>query len=504
MKIAYFTESILPHVDGVSLTLARLFATLERQGVDFRIFAPLKPGPDISWADRVRRVRSVAFPLYRDYRVSLPWGHGLAQLLDQDPPDLIHVVSPTPMAVWAQSYGAKRGIPVVASFHTDFVSYFRYYHVRPLEGFGWDMLRRFYNRCRATYAPSHSTVRQLQRRGIHGVQLWSRESTCSASIPGVVILPCALLPAPRAIHRCSFCGPSGPRKDLVDLVRIHQQIKHAHRLVLVGDGPMRAELEAALPDAYFAGHQSGEMLARWFASADVFVFPSTTETFGNVVLEGFASGLPAVVADRGGPPDLADGGVTGLVARPNDPADFARCVDELLADPERRRAMGEAARAAAERERVGSHQWATAGKLRAGDCYRRTLSQVAPPLRFTLVSPPGRPLDNVGGMQRMATELHAALTRHPEVQLSSLLLRTSWRWTHVRMVPFGIRLLRQIPRIVEKEKIDVVLFSSLVTAALAVPLHRKVKALGARTAAVAHGLDVVLPFPPINSSYPGC
>jgi glycosyltransferase involved in cell wall biosynthesis len=114
---------------------------------------------------------------------------------------------------------------------------------------------------------------------------------------------------------------------------------------------MRAELEAALPDAHFAGHQTGEMLARWFASGDVFVFPSTTETFGNVVLEAFASGLPAVVANRGGPPDLVDICVTGLIAYPNDPAGFARCVDELLADPERRRAMGQAARAAAERER---------------------------------------------------------------------------------------------------------------------------------------------------------
>lgn len=352
MKIAYFTESILPHVDGVSLTLARLFATLERQDVDFRIFAPLQPGPDISWADRVRRARSVAFPLYRDYRVSLPWGHGLAQLLDQDPPDLIHVVSPTPLAVWAQSYGARRGIPVVASFHTDFVSYFRYYHVRPLEGFGWDMLRRFYNRCRATYAPSHSTVRQLQRRGIHGVHLWSR------GIDLQRFHPRHRDPALRAAAGAEgdtpllvFVGRLVREKDLADLVEVHRRIQHAHRLVLVGDGPMRAELEAALPDAYFAGHQTGEMLARWFASGDVFVFPSTTETFGNVVLEGFASGLSAVVANRGGPPDLVDVGATGLVARPNDPADFARCVDELLADPERRRAMGRAARAAAERER---------------------------------------------------------------------------------------------------------------------------------------------------------
>ncbi|HET6763622.1 MAG TPA: glycosyltransferase, partial [Longimicrobiaceae bacterium] len=115
------------------------------------------------------------------------------------------------------------------------------------------------------------------------------------------------------------------------------------RLALVGDGPMRAELERALPQAFFAGHQSGDALGRWYASGDIFVFPSTTETFGNVVLEAMASGLPAVVVDRGGPPDLVDHGVTGWVARANDPTDLADRVESLLADPDLRARMGAAA-----------------------------------------------------------------------------------------------------------------------------------------------------------------
>jgi phosphatidylinositol alpha 1,6-mannosyltransferase len=120
--------------------------------------------------------------------------------------------------------------------------------------------------------------------------------------------------------------------------------------VLVGDGPMRGELQAALPDAHFAGHQSGEDLARWYASGDVFVFPSTTETFGNVVLEAQASGLPAVVVDKGGPPDLVEPGETGFIARGNDPADLAAKCETLLRDPARRARMGRQAREAA-RER---------------------------------------------------------------------------------------------------------------------------------------------------------
>lgn len=110
---------------------------------------------------------------------------------------------------------------------------------------------------------------------------------------------------------------------------------------------MRGELETALPEAVFAGHQGGEALARWYASADVFVFPSTTETLGNVVIEALASGLPAVVVDRGGPQDLVDPGVTGFVARANDPADMADRLEALLRDAGLRARMAAAARAAA-------------------------------------------------------------------------------------------------------------------------------------------------------------
>ena len=139
------------------------------------------------------------------------------------------------------------------------------------------------------------------------------------------------------------------RGDRVLVARglLHARGRH-FRLALVGDGPLRGELERSLPDAYFAGHQGGDALARWYASGDVFVFPSTTETFANVVLEAQASGTPPVVVDRGGPPDLVEQGVTGLIARPNDPADLAAHVERLLDDAELRRRMGAAAHAAAQ------------------------------------------------------------------------------------------------------------------------------------------------------------
>ena len=372
MRIAYFTESLLPHVDGVSRTLAQLFGYLERGGADFRVFSPFVPPPELPWSGRVRRVPYVRFPLYPDYRVSVPFGHGAARRLDDYAPDLVHVVSPTPMASWAQRYAKRRGIPVVSSFHTHFVSYFRFYGFGGLEGFGWRMLKRFYDRCRVVYAPSHAIIRELAEHGIANTELWSRGIDTSRFSPnhrdaglremaGAADGTPVLLMVSRLVKE----------KDMADLVEMDRALRargNRYRLVLVGDGPMRGELEAALPDAFFAGHQSGEALARWYASGDVFVFPSTTETFGNVILEAQASGLPAVVVDRGGPPDLVEPGQTGFVARPNDPADLAARVEPLLRDASERARMGELARAAA-----GERDW-SAINGRLVESYRRVIA----------------------------------------------------------------------------------------------------------------------------------
>jgi phosphatidylinositol alpha 1,6-mannosyltransferase len=351
MKIAYFSESILPHVDGVSRTLAQLFGFLERNDVDFRVFSPFMPGPEVSWHTRVRRIPYIRFPLYRDYRLATPVGHRVSQRLDAYGPDLIHVVSPTPIAVRAEKYGRRKGIPVVSSFHTHFVSYFRFYHLGGLEWFGWKLMRSFYGRCEVVYAPSNAIIRELAEHGITNTELWTRgidlsrfspryrDAALRASVGADDDTPVLLLVS-RLVKE----------KDLADLVRADRILKERgarYRLVLVGDGPMRGELERSLPDAHFAGHQTGEALARWYASGDVCVFPSTTETFGNVIVEAQASGIPAVVVDRGGPPDLVEPGETGFIARPNDPADFAAQVERLLADPDGRRRMGQAAHEAA-------------------------------------------------------------------------------------------------------------------------------------------------------------
>lgn len=351
MRVAYFTESLYPHVDGVSRTLARLFVTLERLEVDFRVYSPFVPGPDERWHHRVRRVGSVRFPPYPDYRVTLPWSRGVRADLAAFAPDLVHVVSPTPMGYHAQRLAVRYGVPVVASFHTHFVSYFRYYGVRRFESVGWSLLRAFYLKCERVYVPSPSIVRELSDRGIRGVELWSRGIDVSGFSPShrddeLV----RRLGDGRGVPTLLMVSRLVKEKDLLDLIGIDAALRDRgvdYTLALVGDGPLRQKLEDALPRAVFAGHQSGEELARWYASADVFILPSTTETLGNVVLEALASGLPAVVVDRGGPQDLIEHGVNGFVARANDPADIAEHLALLLADAPLRARMAAGARRSA-------------------------------------------------------------------------------------------------------------------------------------------------------------
>jgi glycosyltransferase involved in cell wall biosynthesis len=351
LRVVYFTESLLPHVDGVSRTLAQLFGFLERRGVEFRVYSPFVPGPEVSWSGRVRPVKFIRFPLYPDYRVSLPLGRGIARELREWRPDLVHLVSPTPMASRAQTWAERNGVPAVSSFHTHFVSYFRYYGVPALEPFGWRMLRRFYARCRKVYAPSHSIIAELAERGIGNTELWSRGIDLARFSPGHRDPELRRMAgAEDGVPIVLMVSRLVKEKDMADLVRMDRILRqrgNQYRLVLVGDGPMRGELERDLPGAFFAGHQSGEGLARWYASGDAFVFPSTTETFGNVVVEAQASGLATVVVNRGGPPDLVQPGSTGFIARPNDPEDLALAVEKLLRDPEGRARMGAQARAAA-------------------------------------------------------------------------------------------------------------------------------------------------------------
>jgi glycosyltransferase involved in cell wall biosynthesis len=228
------------------------------------------------------------------------------------------------------------------------VAYLGYYRAAALGSFLWRLMRWFYNRCDVTLPPSVHTQRELESRGFNNVRVWGR------GIDTELFSPLRRDPGVRARMGADDETPVllmvsrlVKEKDLHDLIDMNGILRARglkYRMAIVGEGPYRRVLEKGLPEAVFSGLLVGEELARWYASGDIFVFPSTTETFGNVVQESMASGLATVVVNRGGPPELLEAGASGLVAQANDPRDLADKVAGLIANPALRHELGANAR----------------------------------------------------------------------------------------------------------------------------------------------------------------
>jgi glycosyltransferase involved in cell wall biosynthesis len=332
MRIAYFTESLPPLTDGVSRTLTQLRKTLMADGHEFIFFSPFVPEPD-GWNGTVFEIVSFPFPLYTKYRVAVPALHDIKYRLDQFQPDIVHICSPFLLGMAALNYARAAGIPAVTSYHTRFVSYLKYYGFGWFEPYGWEYLRWFYNQADKIFVPSPATIGELESKGFRNLALWERGIDTSCFSPGFADPRLRRRWAPDDSPIAIFVGRFVREKDidvLIEAARILKNRRVDFRLVFVGEGPMQEDIMKAVPDAVMAGFLTGQELSRAYASADIFAFPSTTESFGNVVLEAAASGLPSVVAAEGGVMNLVIDGETGFIARPKDPEDYAAKMEILL------------------------------------------------------------------------------------------------------------------------------------------------------------------------------
>ena len=335
MRVAYFTESLPPLTDGVARTYTWLAEALNDAGVDFRFVSPCLPLEAEPWRGRVLQQASVAFPLYTYYRMGLPYPPRLYRELDAFKPDLIQVASPTLLGAVGQHYARSRGLPCVASYHTHFTDYFPYYHLGFLQRAGWALLRAFHQGCVRTYAPSPSCLARLEGEGIQGVELWERGLDAERFSPYQRREEERSRWVEEDEVLALYAGRLVADKDLAVLAGALETVRARGlklRCVFAGDGPLRAELQARLPLDHFPGFVRGKALSRLFASADIFTFPSPNETFGNVVLEAMASGLPVLAVRKGGPVDLLDHGRSGWLTPPGDAGAFAGGLERLVAD----------------------------------------------------------------------------------------------------------------------------------------------------------------------------
>ncbi len=350
LRVALITSSYNFIADGVALTLNRLVGYLERHGVQVLVFAPTARQPAFAHQGTLVSVPSLPLPGRPEYRLALGMaGHLKRQLLDFQP-DIIHIAVPDLLGHAALALAKARGIPAVASYHTRYETYLKHYwYLAPLEGMLKAILRRFYGQASEVYVPSESVREALLADGLKdNFKPWPRGIDTERFTPH----------KRSAAWRAQLgIGPDEPvvlhvsrlvrEKRLDTLTGALNKLTIPHRVVIVGDGPDRAYAERELPRAVFTGFLEGDDLATAYASSDIFVFPSDSESFGNVTLEAMASGLPSVCADATGSRSLVVSGETGFLAPADDADGFARHITALAGDAALRRRMGEAARAQA-------------------------------------------------------------------------------------------------------------------------------------------------------------
>lgn len=351
MRIAYFTETFLPKIDGIVTRMMRTLEQLRALGHEAIIFAPQNP-PDSFAGYPIVRVPAISFrPWYPELFLGLPRPR-LGRELDRFRPDIVHVVNPVVLGMWGTAIAKQRNLPLLASFHTDLPQYVAHLKLGFLKPLSHTWIRDVHNQAHVNLTTSQPMVNSARGLGIKRVRLWPkavdteryRPDNTSAAMRQRLSDGNPELPLMVYVGRLSF------EKRLELLYAPITQLQGV-RLAFVGSGPAESVLRERFRNTptVFTGYMSGEELAQAYASADVFAFPSDTETLGFVAMESMASGVPVVGARAGGIPDVIGEGENGLMFTPGDLGDLTDKLQTLLFDADLRKTFGERARLEMER-----------------------------------------------------------------------------------------------------------------------------------------------------------
>jgi glycosyltransferase involved in cell wall biosynthesis len=335
LRVGIYAGLFVRDYDGATRTLFELVASLRREGAEVGVWT-FSSRPDKLAGVTVFKVPAIPFSFYPDYKFALPSPEIFAQL-SEFKPDIIHLSVPDAVGLAMEAYARLRRIPVAVSYHTDFLSYLDERNIWYLSRPWRPILRRFYREADSLLVPSEHSAAALAKLGVPGAVVWGRGLT-----PGR-FSPAYRRPELRKAWGAGkrkvilYSGQFAWFKDLEVFIDVYERFeKHGPvrpQFVLLGRGPLEAKLRKNMPKAVFPGYLGGEELSAAYASADLLLYPSTTETFGNAVQEAIASGLPAVVSDRGGCREIVLNTGGGLVARAKDPGSFTRACVKLLGDP---------------------------------------------------------------------------------------------------------------------------------------------------------------------------
>lgn len=343
MKVAIVAESFLPEMNGVTHSLLKILQHLDERGDTVLVIAPsaVDDAPAVVEGAKVTRLPAVPLAGYRNIRVAVGGVGRLKTLLSDFGPDIVHLASPFVLGWRAVRAAAALNIPSVAVYQTDVPGYAAKYGMPFLENWAWLRVERIHMAATKTLAPSTDSLNQLRGHGIPRVELWRRGVDTQRFHPGRRSEEFRRKVAPAGHRIIGYVGRLALEKQVEDLAVLATLPNTT--LVIVGEGPRRAVLEAALPEAHFTGFLGGEELATAMASFDLFVHPGELETFCQTIQEAMASGVPVIATGRGGPVDLVDSSRTGWLYAPGDLGQLRGYAQDLIGDDAKRAAFAAAA-----------------------------------------------------------------------------------------------------------------------------------------------------------------
>lgn len=334
MKVALFTDTYLPQINGVTNTLNHMTSYFDANNIEYLLFAPDYQDNDCN-NPCTERFFSLRFFLYPECRLALPNAWKIQERLDAFEPDLIHNITEFNMGLMGLHMAKKRNIPAISNYTTNFAMYADYFKFPLAKNIIWEYMRWYHNQHAKTLTPSAEALQLLQKNGIHHTGIFTRGIDTHRYSPNHRSK--ALRKELGLEHKTVFLyvGRVSVEKDLDVLKDAYTRLKNERgneiALVVVGEGPYLENCKHTFPsDTVFTGFKTGQELADLYASCDIFAFPSSTETFGNVVLEAMASGMAVIGADEGGVKNIIRDGKNGFLFQARNSQDLYEKMVTLL------------------------------------------------------------------------------------------------------------------------------------------------------------------------------